>query len=47
MDFIEGRLGKSYATAKNIEQAEAVELLKEKIQGSSPKLRGATVGPCE
>ncbi|VDN96706.1 unnamed protein product [Rodentolepis nana] len=43
VEFLEGRLAKSYAASKGIEdQAEAASELKAKIENSTPKLHGAT-----
>ncbi|KAM3173590.1 hypothetical protein ACTXT7_012210 [Hymenolepis weldensis] len=44
LEFIDGRLAKSYAAAKGIEdQAEAAAQIKDKIENSTPKLHGATL----
>ncbi|KAL7055583.1 hypothetical protein AAHC03_022714 [Spirometra sp. Aus1] len=42
LEFLEGRLAKTYATAKGIEHDAAVQELKRKLTGATPQLHGAT-----
>ena len=44
VEFLEGRLAKTYAAAKGIEdQTEAAAKLKSLVENATPQLRGATV----